>query len=156
GLPALLADAASHDESSFGGLRYLGSTTKLSARAVGLRLLLRDYAPLCVAFVPVENRNGAARGRLATEPGVHRLHLPGAIADRLGAGPRGSPSYATPLVLSLDRSVALVAGGRPLRTDRLLHAVHELERRVESVRTARVSCAGSLLRDVRPVLSDYS
>src|SRR5579883_2431231 len=62
GLPALLADAACHDESPLGGLRDLGSPAKLPASAVGLRLLPRHYPAFRDTLVPTENRNGAAPG----------------------------------------------------------------------------------------------
>ncbi|MFO0928851.1 MAG: hypothetical protein U0736_17830 [Gemmataceae bacterium] len=37
-----------------------------------------------------QHRDVAARGGLAAEPGVHRLHLPGPAADRVGAGARAN------------------------------------------------------------------
>ena len=42
----------------------------------------------------------------------------------------------------------LLPVARLLRADRVLHAVHELERRVEPVRAARLPAAGAVLRDV--------
>ena len=57
---------------------------------------------------------------------------------------------AAPLVLPLDRPAAAAAGGGVLRADRLLHAVHELERRLEPVRAARLPAAGAVLRHVMP------
>ena len=55
---------------------------------------------------------------------------------------------AAALVLPLDRPAAAAARGGVLRADRLLHAVHELERRLEPVRAARLPRAGAVLRHV--------
>src|SRR5207253_515142 len=112
---ALPPDAAGGDQPAVGGVRPAGRPRRLQAGAVGLRQRLRGDAAVRAAAVPAQDRDGPARGGLAAEPGVRRLHLPGAAADRLGRGAREPPAGAAALVLPLDRPAAAAAGGAVLR-----------------------------------------
>src|SRR5262249_27716086 len=148
GLPAVLAGADGGRQPSAGGVRTGGGTGRVQAGTVGGRDRVRGGFGVRAAAVPFVKSGGAAPGGVAAEPGVHRLHLPGASADGLGAGPCGPAGGAAALVLPLDRPRAVLARGGVLRADRVLHPVHQLERGVEPVRAARLPGTGAIFRDV--------
>ena len=128
----------------------LRAARALHTGALGLRLRVLHHAAVRPAALPLEDPDGAPRRRLDGEPLFHRLHLPRTSADGLGAGPVRPPCDAAPLVLSLDRPSAFSSRGAVVRADRVLHAVHQLERRLEPLRTTRLPCAGAVLRPVTP------
>ena len=61
-----------------------GRCAPTSAAPLCLRFCLRDNAAVRLAALPVEDPDCPPRRRLAAEPGVHRLYLPGPPADRVG------------------------------------------------------------------------
>src|SRR5205807_773834 len=105
---------------------------------------LRADAGVGAAALPAQERDDPARGGLAAEPGVHRVHVPGPAADRLGLRLCRGPAAAEPLAVPLDRLGLAAAGRGVLRLRRVPVAVHVLERRLEPVRTARLPGAGAL------------
>src|SRR5262249_9657979 len=123
-LPALLADAHGGREPLHGGVRPRRRPPRVPPRPVAVHVLVRDRAADGAALVPAEDRVGVRRGGVAAEPGVRAVHLPGAAADRRGAGPRAVPADGGTLVLPLDGPPAAGAGGAVLRARGLLHAVH--------------------------------
>src|SRR5262249_37680615 len=116
--------------------------------SLGVRAGVFRDSPVRSAAVFAQDRDGPARSRVAAEPGVHRLYVPRALADRLGARPRPPPLVATPLVFPLERPGGHGSCRRLLRADRIFLAVHFLAWRLELVRAACLLAAGSILFDV--------
>src|SRR5262249_21276647 len=111
---AILADALCRGKPLPRPVRMAGGAAALQASGLGVRVRVFYHVGLRSAALSLEDRDDSARGSLATGTVVHRLHLAGADADRLGLRPIRSARIAAALVFPLDRSPGYVARGLSL------------------------------------------